>query len=132
MRGMTIGQLAKAAGVGVETIRYYQRRELIAVPPRPLGSARRYAHDVIAQLAFIRRAQDLGFTLDEIALLMQVPLTSCSMGRGFARAKHEELGERIRELNEMRAQLQACIVACDGTSTGDPCPFISKLIGEPA
>ena len=68
---MTIGQVAKVAGVHVETIRYYQQRGLVALPHRPPGSVLRYTDDAVARLAFIRRAQDAGFTLSEIAELLE-------------------------------------------------------------
>ena len=128
-RGMTIGQLASAAGVSVETIRYYQRRGLIGVPARTLGAARRYADEVLLRLAFIRRSQEMGFTLEEIALLMQLQLGDCRGGQGFAKAKHAELGERIDALTRMRERLQACIERCTHTPPGGLCPFISALNG---
>ena len=63
-RSMTIGTLAKEARVNVETVRYYQRRRLLGVPARPTGGVRRYGEDALARIGFIKRAQDLGFTLD--------------------------------------------------------------------
>ena len=128
-RGMTIGQLAAAAGVGVETIRYYQRRGLIGVPARLPGSARRYPDETLLRLAFIRRSQEMGFTLEEIALLMRLQLTDCRGGQDFAKAKHAELGERIDALTRMRERLHACIERCTHTPAGGLCPFISILNG---
>ena len=71
-KGMTIGQLAAAAGVGVETIRYYQRLGILATPAKPFGGQRRYFDATLKQIAFIRRAQHLGFTLEEINGLMAI------------------------------------------------------------
>src|SRR3954468_16785809 len=68
--GMTIGRLAKAAGMNVETIRYYQRRGLLEEPKKPLGGHRRYPPQAVRQLAFIRRAQQLGFSLEEVKALL--------------------------------------------------------------
>jgi len=128
MRGMTIGQLAKAAGVGVETIRYYQRRGLMAVPPRPLGAARRYPDETLARLAFIRRAQEMGFTLEEISSLIELPASDCVTGFGYAKAKHAELGERIEALTRMRARLAGYIERSVKRVDG-ACPFLSALNG---
>lgn len=129
MRGMTIGQLAKAAGVGVETIRYYQRRGLIDVPGRPIGAARRYPENMVAQLAFIRRGQEMGFTLDEISVLIKLRESDCGVAQGYARAKHEELGQRIDALVRMRERLQEILDRCGGTPGGAPCPLLSVLNG---
>ena len=72
IRTLTIGALAAAANVGVETVRYYQRRGLLAEPPRAYGSVRRYGAAEVARIGFIRRAQELGFTLEEIGTLLQL------------------------------------------------------------
>lgn len=128
MRGMTIGQLARAAGVGVETIRYYQRRGLIAVPGRPIGASRRYPETMIAQLAFIRRAQEMGFTLEEISMLQRLRETDCGVAQGYVRAKYDELGERIEGLVKMRDRLGDILEGC-GTPGGVPCPLIATLNG---
>ncbi len=69
---LTIGRLARAAGVHVETVRYYQRRGLISVPPRPTGSVRHYPQTAVGQLRFIKRAQDIGFSLAEIKQLLRL------------------------------------------------------------
>jgi MerR family mercuric resistance operon transcriptional regulator len=129
MGGMTIGQLAKAAGVGVETIRYYQRRALIDVPPRRLGGPRRYPEEMLARLAFIRRGQELGFTLEEISLLLKLHATDCVAGQDFAKAKYAELGARIEALTHMRERLHTCIERCSRAESGMDCPFIAELNG---
>jgi MerR family mercuric resistance operon transcriptional regulator len=128
MRGMTIGQLARAAGVGVETIRYYQRRALIPVPPRPLGAVRRYPEETLARLAFIRRAQEVGFTLEEISALLDLSTSDCETGYGLAKAKHAELGERIEALTRMRSRLAGYIERPPARVDG-LCPFLSALNG---
>jgi len=130
-RPMTIGRLAKAAGVGVETIRYYQRRGLLDTPNKPLGGRRHYAEEMLSIIAFIRRAQYLGFSLEEIKSLLAISDgMSCSTGRGHAQAKYEELGERIRELTRMRRKLAAVVKRCDTNKRGAPCPFIQALNGH--
>ena len=124
MPGYTIGRLAQRAGVGVETIRYYHRRGLLALPQRPQGGVRRYPEDALAQLIFIRRAQEFGFTLEEIAALRQLAPADCRAGQEFIRAKHAELGERIGTLTRMRERLESYVTDCDD---GRPCPFIAML-----
>lgn len=127
---MTIGQLARAAGVNVETIRYYQRRGLIATPRKPIGGQRQYAGDALRHLAFIRRAQDLGFTLEEIrALLTMLDGGNCAHGRSRASAKFDELGARVDELQRMRLELARLMKLCDGNKRGQRCPFIAVLDG---
>lgn len=124
---MTIGRLAAAAGVGVETIRYYQRRELLPIPSSPAGGRRKYSVVALQQIAFIKRAQDLGFTLDEIKELMRMRDGSrCRDGRDFARRKIVELQVRVSELERMLASLDALVERCNA-NRGAPCPFIEAL-----
>lgn len=130
-RAMTIGQLAKAAGVGVETIRYYQRRGILATPRKPLGGQRHYPRESLNHLAFIRRAQQLGFSLDEIVVLMGMrDGAHCAQAQAAAQGKLDELGERVAELNRMRKQLREILqeYAADKRKAG--CPLIRALEGE--
>ena len=125
---MTIGRLAKAAGVNVETVRYYQRRGLLREPHKPLGGHRRYSAAVVRQIAFIRRAQQLGFSLEEVKSLMELAEASgCRDARGIAERKYESLGVRVAQLNAMRAELKRLIDACKRRARGAPCPFIAEL-----
>ena len=125
---MTIGRLAKAAGVNVETVRYYQRRGLLREPHKPLGGHRRYAATVVGKIAFIRRAQQLGFSLEEVKSLMELADASdCRDARGIAEKKHEALGVRIAQLNGMRRELKRLIDACKKKPRGAPCPFLAEL-----
>jgi MerR family transcriptional regulator, mercuric resistance operon regulatory protein len=120
--GMTIGRLAKAAGVNVETIRYYQRRGLIAEPHKPLGGHRRYPSRMVLQLGFIRRAQQLGFSLEEVrSLLRHADGRSPRETRAIAQRKYEVLESRIAELGSMRRKLKAMIAASSKPGAqGDP------------
>ena len=130
-RAMTIGALAKAAGVGVETIRYYQRRGILATPSKPLGGHRQYSESTLKHLAFVRRAQQMGFSLEEITVLLGMRDGSrCAEGRAHAQSKLEELGKRVEELNRMRRQLQSIVRACDANKRKAPCPLIRALEGE--
>lgn len=127
-RGYTIGQLATAAGVNVETVRYYQRRKLIAEPKRPAGRVRRYGGADAERLRFIKDAQRLGFSLSEIEELLDLlaPM-SCSKTREIAAAKLKFLDERIRELKELRRQFVRLLAACDQNADESRCPIIERL-----
>lgn len=123
---MTIGRLARAADVNIETIRYYQRRGLLATPRRPLGGVRRYPPDTLARLRFIRRAQELGFTLREIAELLKLGNGSCRETRAIAEHRLADIETRIRDLQSMRTTLDKLIRTCrDGNQP--PCPIIASL-----
>ena len=125
---MTIGRLAKAAGVHVETIRYYQRRGLLDEPPKPLGGQRRYSPAMIEVLAFIRRAQQLGFSLEEVkGLLALSDGANCAEVRAIAERKHEVLRARIEQLESMAGQLETLIEACRKNKSRDKCPAIAAL-----
>ncbi|MGH8495755.1 MAG: MerR family transcriptional regulator [Gammaproteobacteria bacterium] len=124
----TIGALAAAAGVHIETIRYYQRRGLIPEPPRPIGSVRRYSDEDAERLRFIKRAQTVGFTLAEIQTLLSLRAdTSCHATRELAAAKLRFVDTRIRELRHLRRELAGWIAACDANSEDTTCPVINRL-----
>lgn len=127
MPDMTIGALAKASGVNVETVRYYQRRGLLAEPKRPAGGVRRYDASALARLRFIRRAQDLGFTLEEIQSLLTIGETpNCRSARDIAARKLALVDSRLADLARMRAALDALIAQCDTRGTRS-CPIIESL-----
>lgn len=128
---MTIGQLAEAAGVNVETIRYYQRRGLMEVPSRPPGGQRKYNDESLGRIAFIRRAQDLGFTLEEItSLIATAGGGGCREGHDAAKRKHEELGTRLAELERMRGELARLVARCEEQRFRGACPVIRYLEGK--
>ena len=127
MDEMTIGRLAKFAGVHLETIRYYQRRGLLAEPKRPTGGVRRYGADAIARLGFIRRAQDVGFTLDEVKALLRLGETpGCRGARTLAAKKLELVESRLRDLERMRRALAGLVAQCDA-GRGRHCPIIESF-----
>jgi MerR family transcriptional regulator, mercuric resistance operon regulatory protein len=129
---MTIGQVAQAAGVHVETIRYYQHCGLLAVPPRPAGSVRRYADDAVARLRFIRRAQEAGFTLKEIADLLRLSEEpDCRGARALAVHKLSQVEERIADLTRIRQALRRLVRQC-GTGGRRSCPIIESFAAPPA
>ncbi|HET9811580.1 MAG TPA: MerR family DNA-binding protein [Sphingomicrobium sp.] len=123
----TIGGLAKTAGVGVETVRYYQRRGLLPEPPRPPGEVRRYGPDDVKRLRFIRRAQAAGFTLDEIGELLALDRTSDrARVRALAGERLAALDSRIAELEQTRAALERLRSTC-ASGTKGPCPIIESF-----
>lgn len=124
---LTIGKLAAAAGVNVETVRYYERRGLIAQPASS-GGYRRYGPAHVERLAFIRRAQGMGFSLDEIAELMQLnDMTDHLQARTLAEAKIATIAERIAHLQQMQHALQHLVKTC---KPGKPCPIIDMALDD--
>ncbi len=125
---LTIGQLAKAAGVGVETVRYYQRCGLLPVPERAYGAIRRYSQQSLERLYFIRRAQSLGFTLDEVqVLLRQSDGGSCGAARALAEQKLNLVEQRLQDLRRLKAELEYLIGQCHANGNEASCPLIDTL-----
>ncbi|CAN7262572.1 MerR family DNA-binding protein [Variovorax sp. LjRoot84] len=126
---MSIGRLAVQAGVNVETIRYYQRRGLMAEPDKPSNGHRRYAVEAVKRVHFIKRAQALGFTLEEVAGLLKLDeATSCCETRALAARKLDVIESRLAELGAMRNVLSALVSEC---GAGDrPCPIIRTLAAD--
>lgn len=125
---MTIGALAQSAGVGVETIRYYQRRALLPQPLRQYGSIRRYGPPDAARLRFIRRAQELGFTLEEIGELLKLQDgTDRRAIRRIARARLQQVESRVADLQRMRRALQHVIDDCEHAPGAPRCPIIEAI-----
>jgi MerR family mercuric resistance operon transcriptional regulator len=123
----TIGGLAKAAGVGVETVRYYQRRGLLAEPPRPHGEVRRYGDADVSRLKFIRSAQAAGFTLAEIKELLDLDASDDrARARQHARARVDAIEAKIAALQEARDALSTLATAC-ASKRGGPCPILTAF-----
>jgi MerR family copper efflux transcriptional regulator len=128
---MTIGRLAKQAGVKIDTIRYYERNGLIPEPTRRLSGYREYGATDVARLRFILRAKDLGFTLAEISELL-----SLSAGRDVRGVKRraeqrlEQVEHKIKELQRVRRGLKTLIDACPGHGELERCPIIAALSEE--
>lgn len=125
---MTIGQLAAAAGVNVETVRYYQRRSLLAVPQRINGGIGRYPGAALTRLRFIKRAQALGFSLDDVqALLSLDDGQSCAAARSLGENKLADVRERIRTLRALEHVLEGLVAQCTQTRRRVNCPLIDAL-----
>ncbi len=130
MQNMTIGQLAKQANVNLETIRYYERRGLIPEPPRSESGYRQYSADDLQRTQFIKRAQALGFTLQEILELLSLrvePGTSCKEVKGRVQAKIMDVEKRISDLEQMRAALLRLSKRCMGRGPVNKCPILDEL-----
>ena len=126
MANLTIGSLAAAAGVGVETVRFYQRRDLMTVPPRA-GGIRRYDRRDVDRLRFIKRAQAAGFTLVEIAELIALDAgEDRPRARQLAKARIVALDAKIAELKEARTSLARLAKEC-GEGRDGPCPIIASF-----
>ncbi len=130
MPDLTIGKLAERARVNVETIRYYQRRGLLDEPKKPLGGYRRYSADTANRVRFIKRAQALGFTLEEVAGLLRLDVAgACAETREVATRKLVLIEQKLAELAIMRKGLAALVSEC-GKGGKRPCPIIQMLVTD--
>ena len=131
MEAVTIGKAARVAGVGVETIRFYERRGLIEQPPKPVGTGYRvYSVETVRRIWFIRQAQQIGFSLREINDLLSLradPSADCSDVRERAAVKVEEVNRKIAELERIRAALEEVIAACPGQGALRACTILEAL-----
>jgi Hg(II)-responsive transcriptional regulator len=124
---LTIGQLARLAGVGVETIRYYQRRDLLPVPVVASGF-RTYPATLVERIRFIKRAQELGFTLDEITTLLLLEDTDDrSAIRKVASDRLAQVEGKLADLQKMQKMLSLLIHECEHTGPSKTCPIIHAL-----
>lgn len=131
MTELTIGRLAGEAGVTVETIRYYQRRGLVPEPDRPMHGHRRYARGAVARVRFIKRAQALGFTLEEIGSLLDLDEAhACAESRELAAHKLQAIEGKLADLKAMRKALTALLRQCDAGGARGVCPIIHALAAE--
>ncbi|MFS8980554.1 Hg(II)-responsive transcriptional regulator [Cupriavidus necator] len=125
---LTIGAFAKEAGVNVETIRFYQRKGLLLEPERPYGSIRRYGAADVTRVRFVKSAQRLGFSLDEIADLLKLEDgTHCDEASTLAEHKLRDIHEKLADLRRMEAVLTQLIRACHSRRGSVSCPLIASL-----
>jgi len=131
MKGLTISKAAREAGVGIETVRFYERQALIEQPPKPPGSgARTYSPNMVARIRFIKEAQQIGFSLREIGELLTLhadPSADCSDVREQATAKLEEVRRKIERLQEIGTALETLIAACPGRGGLQACSIMDAL-----
>ena len=129
---LTIGHLAGAAGVGVETVRYYQRRRLLPLPERRGSSYRSYSEEQVDRIRFIKRAQELGFSLDEVGQLLRLhDGTDRESIRRIAADRLAEIGSRIADLERMRRVLEGLIVSCEHADHAQACPIPAIWLSKP-
>lgn len=135
MDQLTIGDVAKQADVHIETLRYYERRGLVASPSRSTSNYRLYSQDTVRRVRFIKGAQELGFSLKEILDLLSLraePKTSCEDIRERAQAKIKEIEEKIRSLQAMKQALAKLITECSGSGPVTECPILESFVsGKP-
>lgn len=127
---LSIGQVARKAGVGVETVRYYEREGLLEEPPRRASGYRQYPEEVVKRLHFIKRAQKLGFSLREISelLLLRVDAqTACEEVRQRTEAKIAEVERKLLDLQRMRGALLQVHTLCVGQGPTGRCPMLDAL-----
>jgi Hg(II)-responsive transcriptional regulator len=130
MKMLTIGQVARRAGVGVETVRFYEREGLLEEPPRRASGYRQYDEQVVKRLHFIKRAQHLGFSLKEISELLMLRVdgrTSCEEVKRHTEAKIAEVERKLVELQRMRQALLQVAALCSGEGPASACPMLEAL-----
>jgi len=133
METLTIGRIASRAGIGVETVRFYERQALIDAPPRSAAGYRQYPENTIQRLRFIRRAKELGFSLKEIKELLVLhgdPKSTCSDIRQRAEKKLDDINGRIHDLEKMRDALEVLLAGCSSDATSAQCPILQALTDE--
>ncbi|HEJ5605380.1 MAG TPA: Hg(II)-responsive transcriptional regulator [Thauera sp.] len=125
---LTIGAFAKAAGVNVETIRFYQLKGLLATPDRPYGSIRRYSGADVARVRFVKAAQRLGFNLDEIGQLLRLEDgTHCSEAAELASQRLDDVQAKLADLTRIEAALSKLVGECHAHQGNVSCPLIAAL-----
>ena len=130
---LTIGQLAKRSGIGIETVRFYERKGLVEEPPRTDSGYRQYPEDVVARIRFIRRAKELGFKLKEISELLSLrvdPDTKCADVKKQTELKIADVEEKIRVLQGIMTALKKLAASCVGTVPTSECPILEALDGQ--
>lgn len=137
-RTYRIGEIAQQTGVSVETLRYYEKRRLLNAPPRAEGGFRLYSNDAVQQVRFIKQAQALGLTLEDVQQLLtgrrrRPDAASCRKIRNLLTCRIEDIDARIKDLREFRRTLHEHLTACERAlaAAGDPaCPTIEALDGS--
>jgi Hg(II)-responsive transcriptional regulator len=127
---LTIGQVAKGAGVGVETVRFYEREGLVPAPKRRPSGYRQYPADTVRRIRFVQAAKDLGFTLKEVRELLSLRVSagkSCADVRDLAHQKLAAVDAKLVELQRVRTALAELAEACTGSGPTSECPFLDAL-----
>ena len=130
METLTIGQVAKQAGVNVETVRYYERQGLIPEPPRQASGYRQYNPDFVKRIQFIKRAQSLGFSLKEISELLALRVVSdiaCDDVKQHAEKKMADIEKKIQSLERIKTALAELVTCCERREQSSDCPILEVL-----
>ena len=128
LESISIGAMAEAAGVGVETVRFYQRKGLLREPRRGRGEIRRYSSEDVARLKFIKAAQHLGFTLGDVAELLTLEDgRHCKKARAMAELRLQDVRRKLHDLRQMESALQEMVERCCATEERMACPLIVAL-----
>lgn len=128
---LSIGELAKQAGVAIDTVRYYERNDLLAPAGRLASGYRRYGAEELKRLRFIRRAKALGFSLDDIRSLLTLSAErDVANVRTAAQIKLADIEQRIAELDRIRQGLSVLVAACPGHGRSEACPILNALTQE--
>ncbi|AMR78370.1 MULTISPECIES: Hg(II)-responsive transcriptional regulator [Burkholderiaceae] len=128
LESLTIGAFAKAAGVNVETIRFYQRKGLLPEPDKPAGGIRRYGETDVVRVRFMKSAQRLGFSLEEIGELLRLEDgTHCEEASSLAERKLNDVRAKLADLRRMEAVLSELVGACHASQGNVSCPLIAAL-----
>jgi len=130
MTSLTIGKVAQRVGVGIETVRFYEREGLLDEPPRGASGYRHYPEAVVPRLLFIKRAKELGFTLNEIKELLSLrlaPDTTCADVKQRAETKVADVEEKMASLRRMKKALVELTESCSGRGPVDDCPILEAL-----
>ena len=133
MTALTIGAVAKRTGLGIQTVRFYEREGLLEEPPRSSSGYRTYDESAVRRLGFIRRAQELGFSLKEIRELISLEQNEdadCDQVRGIANAKLDTIEDKIADLKRMQAALEKVVRSCTGGGTIRDCVIMDCLQTE--
>jgi MerR family mercuric resistance operon transcriptional regulator len=127
---MRIGQLARSVGVNVETVRYYQRIGLIELPRKPYGGVRSYDNEYLRRLLFIRRAQKLGFWLEDVRALLDLSSADCQQVQKLALEKLSLVKAKLRQLRDVESVLTKTIQQCGKRKAPEGCPIIEALANQ--
>ena len=133
MKSLTIGQLAQEAGINPESVRFYEAQSLLPEPPRSNAGYRMYSRTSVLRIRFIKRAQDLGFSLKEIKELLSLAedqTADCADVRALAQIKVDEISQKIRTLEAMRRALTVLTESCPGTGSAAKCSILESIGSE--
>ena len=127
---MTIGQLAKKAGINLQTVRYYESLGILPEPERTESGYRQYTENYIEHILFIKNAQELGFSLEEIQKLVNLKNSKEAMGedvKAIVKVKIKEINEKIQSMEELKGYLSSLNKSCSGNMSTDKCPILQSL-----